>query len=852
MEIFEKISGLIRAKEFSKARELAENIPDDVDKNNVFGMISFYEGKIDDSLKFFEKALKINPTHSDVLFNYSKALFEKEEYFESWRYLTRIAQKTWEIYDMLGDTQLKQDNPAMALHYYKKAYELSKIDELKDKYESIKKQHFKSEKLAIFCLPGLDNFIKDIAEILSHVYQVRLVVSVDSKQIMEAYNWADIVWLEWANEMAVEITNKLPKGNKKLLCRLHGYESLRKDFLNSINWEKIDKMIFVAENVMKTAYENCEKIKEIPLNLIQNGIDLTRYTYAKREKGYNLVFVGHFNYKKNPILAIQILKKLLDIDNRYKLFWAGSIQDERIYRYFTYLLEKLHIKESFSFDGWHNDVNSYLEDKNVFLSTSIHEGYGVAILEAMAKGIKPVIHNFYIAEEFYPKEFIFNTIDEAIEMIKNENYDSERYRSFVEEKCSLENQINQIVKAIESTSSQVKTENPSGQNLCIIDPVQAGIYLKMGRNYEENLENSLASFESYKNDLPPGSLVSDTNVEYMIDFLEKFYGRGVPYTKTLYYAFLHDVYKKGLYSLPPEVIIKKFIDLYESVKLSGKILKPMVAFINDGNLKGVSFENGEKRSVDIAESVKFWTVSGRHRVAIANYLGHKKIPAYILKNRFLSEEGKIFSIMPAYWKYYIESQEKHYRTFIESVYVGIFDGTYQIQQTDPEKKKIIEQFVLSVKPKTIVDIGCNRGELSYGFKNYGMRVIGIDISSKKDLQVPEDYEFIQMNIAESDLPIEADVILFLSVYHHLVFNYDLKKADDVFFKLLSKTFYLVFDSGHPEEKGIYRQGWISKLRQYFSTEKELLEHFKVPYQTLGRWRTSQGDYRTIVAFKCNR
>ncbi|MDI3495976.1 MAG: hypothetical protein PWQ72_2103 [Pseudothermotoga sp.] len=93
MEIFEKISRLIQSKDFSKAKELAQNIPDEIDKNNTLGVISFYEEKNDDAINFFEKALRINPAHSDVLFNYSKALFEKQNYFESWRYLTRIPKK---------------------------------------------------------------------------------------------------------------------------------------------------------------------------------------------------------------------------------------------------------------------------------------------------------------------------------------------------------------------------------------------------------------------------------------------------------------------------------------------------------------------------------------------------------------------------------------------------------------------------------------------------------------------------------------------------------------------------------------------------------------------------------------
>lgn len=449
-KVLEQINKLLQNKDFSKAKQLAENIDSEVDKYNILGIIHYHENNPEKSLEMFKKALETDPVNDDVLFNYSKVLFEKGDFFESWRYLTRIKTKTWEVYDLLGDTQLKQNNPAMALHYYKKALKLNNIKEMENKFKDIREKFKKEEKLAIFCLPGLDNFIKDIAEVLSNIYDVKLVVTTDGNEITNAYNWADIVWLEWANEMAVQITNKLSKENKKVICRLHGYEALRKDFLSKMNWNFIDKIIFVADNVLKTAIKNEPRIKNVSYKLIYNGIDLSKYTYSIRNSGENIVFVGHFNYKKNPVLALQILKRINDIGN-YKLFWAGQMQDERMYNYINYLAEKLNLKEKFIFEGFKTNINDYLENKNLFLSTSIHEGYGVAILEAMSKGIKPAIHNFYVAEEFYPKEFVFNTIDEAVEMITNSDYDSEKYRRFVEEKCPFEKQIFQIVKTINET-----------------------------------------------------------------------------------------------------------------------------------------------------------------------------------------------------------------------------------------------------------------------------------------------------------------------------------------------------------------------------------------------------------------
>ena len=109
---------------------------------------------------------------------------------------------------------------------------------MKKKFLEIRNKIKKDTKIAFLCLPGLDNFLKDIVETFSLGYDVKLVISTDANEITEAIKWADIVWLEWANELAIFATNKVPEiENKKVICRLHGYEAFNANVLNKINWE---------------------------------------------------------------------------------------------------------------------------------------------------------------------------------------------------------------------------------------------------------------------------------------------------------------------------------------------------------------------------------------------------------------------------------------------------------------------------------------------------------------------------------------------------------------------------------------------------------------------------------------
>jgi glycosyltransferase involved in cell wall biosynthesis len=182
------------------------------------------------------------------------------------------------------------------------------------------------------------------------------------------------------------------------------------------------------------------------VSIIHNGVNTDKFTFTQHNHGRRIAFVGNFNTKKNPGLAVQILYELIKTGGDYEFHWAGDMQDVRLYAYVMNLVHAMELQDRF-FIHPHVDTNEFLEDKDYFLSTSIHEGYGMAILEAMSKGIKPIIHNFYIADEFYPMQYVFNSISRAVEMIKDEPYDSLEYRQFAE-RHSEERQLEKICELV--------------------------------------------------------------------------------------------------------------------------------------------------------------------------------------------------------------------------------------------------------------------------------------------------------------------------------------------------------------------------------------------------------------------
>jgi glycosyltransferase involved in cell wall biosynthesis len=186
--------------------------------------------------------------------------------------------------------------------------------------------------------------------------------------------------------------------------------------------------------------ERRTRVLEVP-----NGVDLERFAFRDRPRGKNLAWVGNLNEIKNPMLALQAFAHLHAMDPEYRLFFAGEFQDAGyLRRYMTDMVADLGLSEAVRFDGWQKDVAAYLEDKDCLVTSSIVEGHPVGVLEAMARGLKPVIHAFPGCRAFFPEEYLYRTVDEFCRRILEDPYEPHAYRAYVAERFSLKAQLDRV------------------------------------------------------------------------------------------------------------------------------------------------------------------------------------------------------------------------------------------------------------------------------------------------------------------------------------------------------------------------------------------------------------------------
>jgi len=340
----------------------------------------------------------------------------------------------------------------------------------------------KRPKIAFFCaLDGEKKSFRDIYEFAKQRFPVQFFESrsADERpneialgprsagtQMYELMKWSDISWFEGCTDMVVE-ASKQPKVCK-IIARPHEFEA-EDNWVGQVQWENIDIMM-VGSSFVKEALRRCvpDFDKRTRLVTIPNGIDLDTFKFIDRRRGKNLACVGNLNLRYNPMLLLQCMQKLHYIDREYKLFFAGTFQSSILEQYIRHIVRALELTEVVFFDGWQEDVNSWLQDKHYIICGSIAESQDMGLLEGMACGLKPVIHNFPGAGAILPCEFLFNISEEFCRQILSDMYEPARYRRFVEENYPLKNQlskINDILTQLEEWQRQAQLGDGHPQSL---------------------------------------------------------------------------------------------------------------------------------------------------------------------------------------------------------------------------------------------------------------------------------------------------------------------------------------------------------------------------------------------------
>lgn len=206
---------------------------------------------------------------------------------------------------------------------------------------------------------------------------------------------------------------------KRNIMWIRGYDFFF-NVLDKIAWDKLDHVV----NINPYMFEIVAKYVKGKHSLVYNYIDHSKFKFRQRGPGKKIGMACHVHHKKNLPLAVQIL---LALPEDYELHIAGDMQEPDICAYIDEVSQQCRRKVYFYGELAQHDMDMWWEDKNYCLSTSQREGSPNNIIEAMSKGIKPIVHGWPGAAGQF--EEVFYTVEQAVEMITGD-YDSQHYRDY--------------------------------------------------------------------------------------------------------------------------------------------------------------------------------------------------------------------------------------------------------------------------------------------------------------------------------------------------------------------------------------------------------------------------------------
>jgi L-malate glycosyltransferase len=205
----------------------------------------------------------------------------------------------------------------------------------------------------------------------------------------------DIIHSHRYKENFLAYTASLTRGTI-FLETMHGmpeisnYSSLKHALVTKINFSLtshcFDKVVAVSDDI-RTTLVNQHGFDKHKVLTIHNGVDIPNKYLADESQAFVIGSSGRFSPVKDYPLMIEVAKIVCDKANNTRFELAGDgIEKERLLK----TIDNYRLSNLFLLRGFQNNISSFYQELNLYISTSLHEGIPLSVLEAMAHGL-PIV-----------------------------------------------------------------------------------------------------------------------------------------------------------------------------------------------------------------------------------------------------------------------------------------------------------------------------------------------------------------------------------------------------------------------------------------------------------------------------
>lgn len=245
-----------------------------------------------------------------------------------------------------------------------------------------------------------------------------------SKPLLQS---AEVIIAEFASKNAIWYSHNV-RPDQQLIVHLHGYELLQ-DWITELNVDNCAAIVFASDFYRQKAIEMrgwpAEKLVVVP-NSVNFG-DLARR--KSRDARFNIGLVGIVPILKRPDRAIDLLEKLVAVDERFTLHirghspwnygweWKKSAHQDSYREFYRRIGSNPVLRHRVVFEPFSPDMANWLQDIGWLLSPSTRETFHLSAIEGAASGAVPIAWRREGSDEIIGEQFNFDSTDEIASYI---------------------------------------------------------------------------------------------------------------------------------------------------------------------------------------------------------------------------------------------------------------------------------------------------------------------------------------------------------------------------------------------------------------------------------------------------
>lgn len=267
--------------------------------------------------------------------------------------------------------------------------------------------------------PDLHHFLDGIEGVYRKAgHEVRRFCPTTRDELVAALAWGEMAWAEFASEVAGACSYL---GHPNLVVRMHSYEAYF-GHVERVKWENVRTLVHTSEHVLELATRKAPAIQHVAKAFIPSGVDTEKFALQPHQHGTRIGVVARMTGIKQPGMWLQALASLRDSGTDYTLHIAGTDETGEWDIYLRHMAEAMGLADKVEFCGQVSDMAEWWRDKDYCLSTSAREGCPYNVIEAMACGVRPLVHAYWGADKQFDSCVLWNDASELPFIVASDRY----------------------------------------------------------------------------------------------------------------------------------------------------------------------------------------------------------------------------------------------------------------------------------------------------------------------------------------------------------------------------------------------------------------------------------------------